>query len=344
MLRRLAFAAAINFAAISLGYAYAPLATAPSDSESGAAATFVGKAPIPSGYFQLCSTSPEACQLNKGSLPTNGEGVLVSSPAILQQLASVNSAVNRAIRPVADIVQYHVEDRWSVEPKRGDCEDYALTKKARLIGLGWPSGALLLAVAATSRNEEHVVLIVRTDEGDFVLDNLAKQVRRWSLTLYRWKAVQIPNEIWGWARFGDGTVRYASRRDAGDSGGTGLAESARQADFAVARANLAWAMRYNRAAQRLAEELEAEKRAEFVASPKVARKPALISAGQWRCGPERSALYVGLFRQPPVVDEDWLSLFSLTGNPVGCPNSGTKAELSALVEIDNLRGTTLAWH
>jgi hypothetical protein len=125
-------------------------------------------------------------------------------------MATVNRAVNRSIRSVSDLAHYGVADRWSVAPKSGDCEDFALTKKARLLNAGWPSSALLLALATTGAGEEHAVLIVRTDRGDFVLDNLRNDIRRWSAGLYRWTAIQSPTDIWSWKQFGRGAVRVAA--------------------------------------------------------------------------------------------------------------------------------------
>ena len=66
----------------------------------------------------------------------------------------------------------------------GDCKDYALLKRRMLMGLGLPREALLLTVVWTKKNQGHAVLIVRTDNGDFVLDNLAPKVVIWNKAGY----------------------------------------------------------------------------------------------------------------------------------------------------------------
>ena len=45
---------------------------------------------------------------------------------------------------------------------------------------GFPSRALLLAEVVTSWGEHHLVLVVRTKEGDFVADSLHPRVRPWA--------------------------------------------------------------------------------------------------------------------------------------------------------------------
>jgi predicted transglutaminase-like cysteine proteinase len=176
---------------------------------------FGRSAPIPMGYYQLCKANSSVCVPRSGKDERIAGGAVVLSPALAKELVSVNAEVNRSIRPVTDMQQFRVADRWTVSPrnKRGDCEDYALTKKARLLGKGWPSSALLIALANTWRGEEHAVLIVRTDHGDFVLDNLTSAVRGWTPTLYRWKTVQSPANEWVWNKIEQGAkVQFASRQ------------------------------------------------------------------------------------------------------------------------------------
>lgn len=173
---------------------------------SGPAVTFGPGTPVPMGYYQLCKADNPVCRISAGHELTDG-GVVHLDDHLAAELLTINATVNQAIRPVADIVQYKAMDVWAVNPKAGDCEDYALSKKARLLSLGWPSSALLIALAYTRSGEEHAVLIVRTDRGDFVLDNLRSRIRRWTASLYHWKEIEAPDQEWVWYRFGAGTVR-----------------------------------------------------------------------------------------------------------------------------------------
>jgi predicted transglutaminase-like cysteine proteinase len=72
----------------------------------------------------------------------------------------------------------------------GDCVQYALLKRHELLMRGWPSGALHLTTAVTPQAEGHLVLVVSTNEGDWVLDNLHANVVPWESLPYRWVARQ----------------------------------------------------------------------------------------------------------------------------------------------------------
>jgi predicted transglutaminase-like cysteine proteinase len=67
---------------------------------------------------------------------------------------------------------------------------------------GWPSAALLLTVARMPMSHQgHVVLTVRTSEGDLILDNRSNTVKDWSKTSYRYYARQAQKAS-GWDRIG----------------------------------------------------------------------------------------------------------------------------------------------
>jgi hypothetical protein len=53
-----------------------------------------------------------------------------------------------------------------------------------LMQAGLPREALLITVVWTPQNNGHAVLIVRTDKGDYVLDNLSSRVALWNQTPY----------------------------------------------------------------------------------------------------------------------------------------------------------------
>ena len=65
-------------------------------------------------------------------------------------------------------------------PRERDCNDYAVTKRHKLLALGWPSSSLLLAKVVVPSGEHHLILVVRTSEEDLVLDNLNWNVRRFA--------------------------------------------------------------------------------------------------------------------------------------------------------------------
>lgn len=82
-------------------------------------------------------------------------------------LQKVNRAVNGRIIPAEDRPSSH-GDAWSLPVAgRGDCEDYALQKMKDLIDAGFPSNRLALSVVIGPHDQNHVVLIARTDGGDY---------------------------------------------------------------------------------------------------------------------------------------------------------------------------------
>lgn len=113
-------------------------------------------------------------------------------------LLEVNRVVNLAIVSMPNELGLAGE-AWSINPDRGDCNDYAVSKRHELLRRGWPARALLLSEVIVSSGEHHLVLLVRTRSGDLVLDNLASEIKLWSRAPYHWVRVQMPNSNQLWA-------------------------------------------------------------------------------------------------------------------------------------------------
>lgn len=113
------------------------------------------------------------CLQNKGACESAPQTAVVASAALVDMLRSVNRRVNAAISPQSDSGL----DNWSANASAGDCEDYVMTKRRSLIANGIPSGALHVAYTTTRSGEGHAVLVVQTDAGALVLDNLASDVK-----------------------------------------------------------------------------------------------------------------------------------------------------------------------
>ena len=97
----------------------------------------------------------------------------------------MNTAVNAAVAPITDLELYGKPEVWTYPAaNKGDCEDYVLLKRRTLIERGYPESTLLITVVRDENNEGHAVLTVRTDQGDFVLDNKRHEVMRWADTPY----------------------------------------------------------------------------------------------------------------------------------------------------------------
>ena len=152
----------------------------------------------PMAHTIFCMNYPRECAPRK--IVFRGGGIKMT-PERWQDVAGINTDVNRAIRPQENFGGLATE-KWVVAPAAGDCHDYAVTKRHELLAKGFPAHALLLAEVVTSWGEHHLVLVVRTQQGDFVADNLAADVRPLSRTSYAWVRVQTPSNPMLWAAVG----------------------------------------------------------------------------------------------------------------------------------------------
>lgn len=112
------------------------------------------------------------CAKNRSECRGGGSGQVTMTPNLMAVLEQVNVHVNRAIKPRVDDA-----DLWKLNPTEGDCEDYVLSKRSMLIRNGVSAGSLRIAYTHTRRGEPHAVLVVRTSQGDYVLDNLNNSVK-----------------------------------------------------------------------------------------------------------------------------------------------------------------------
>ena len=96
---------------------------------------------------------------------------------VIAKLEAVNGYVNSRVRFVDDRIQFGVADRWMAASEtlsrgRGDCEDFALAKRAMLRAAGVAEKDLYLVVLKDlTRRADHAVLVVRAAGRFLVLDN-----------------------------------------------------------------------------------------------------------------------------------------------------------------------------
>lgn len=109
-------------------------------------------------------------------------------------MGAINAQVNARIRPADDW-----GDTWASDVTRGDCEDYVLAKREALVAAGLPASALRIAAATTRSGVGHAVLVVRTNQGDLVLDNLTSSIRRSDEAALHWVAMTMADGR-SWAR------------------------------------------------------------------------------------------------------------------------------------------------
>jgi predicted transglutaminase-like cysteine proteinase len=139
--------------------------------------------PAPAAWFHLLRQNP---QLDPGSAAFEPVKLSASRSAAL---IKVNRAVNTAMRFRNDADR----DLWEVGGREGDCEDFAIRKLRDLTRHhDFPRGALTLAACSLDYGRGHAVLLVHSDKGVYVMDNLTPRVLPWRKLPYRWVAREEP--------------------------------------------------------------------------------------------------------------------------------------------------------
>jgi predicted transglutaminase-like cysteine proteinase len=104
---------------------------------------------------------------------------LILTDKIWKKIKSINKLANKIPYKTDDKVHGQL-DFWTAnleKYKYGDCDDYMLYKRKLLINNGIPWECLLPATCMTNSGG-HAVLIIRTTEGNYVLDNNTDKIRR----------------------------------------------------------------------------------------------------------------------------------------------------------------------
>ena len=153
----------------------------------------------PIGWVDFCVEYQPEC----AAKPSAPRDVVLSSKA-WADIVNVNAWANQAIKPITDMEHWGVIERWNYpDDGYGDCEDYVLLKRRILMKAGWPREALLITVVRDKKGDGHAVLTVKTDRGEFVLDNQEPQVLSWKRTGYRFVKRQSQSDPNAWVLLGE---------------------------------------------------------------------------------------------------------------------------------------------
>jgi predicted transglutaminase-like cysteine proteinase len=132
------------------------------------------------GRIKFCQRQPHECRTDL-SQPAR----LSLTPSVWATLTQVNEHVNSSILAVTDQEHWGVLDRWDYpDDGLGDCEDLQLLKRKLLVQAGLPHRALRMAAVIDEQGQGHAVLMVLTDQGDFILDNKRNTILPWRQTGY----------------------------------------------------------------------------------------------------------------------------------------------------------------
>ena len=78
-----------------------------------------------------------------------------------------------------------------------------LLKRKMLMQAGWPREALLITVVRDKNGDGHAVLTVKTDKGEYILDNQTDDIVLWSDTGYRFVKRQSQSDPNVWVALGE---------------------------------------------------------------------------------------------------------------------------------------------
>lgn len=179
--------------------------------------------PLPAELAALMAPPVFIIRSETPATAASGAAAVISKDTNWALLRHVNDTVNGAIRGVTDLEAYGVAERWAMPLTDGglavgDCEDYALEKRRMLLDRGVSPDALFFAVGMHPRYGRHLVLVVSTDAGDYVLDNLTSWIVRWNETGYEWRTRQRSTLSRDWVRIEEPATQYFVQRTADVAG------------------------------------------------------------------------------------------------------------------------------
>ncbi|TPM35437.1 transglutaminase-like cysteine peptidase [Mesorhizobium sp. B2-3-5] len=148
----------------------------------------------PIGHYDFCKLYPGECSIRPADLAP-----AILTDGLMRKLVNVTARVNAAVKPMSDMDIYGKDEVWAYPDKGvGDCEDYVLEKRRQLARMGMSLADVLITVVRKPDGEGHAVLTVRTDRGDYVLDNLNDKVKPWDQTGYRFLKRQAIDNTGRW--------------------------------------------------------------------------------------------------------------------------------------------------
>src|SRR5215213_4270408 len=156
-------------------------------------------------WIDFCRRYPGECVVDASE-----PAAIALTPRTWQTIVSVNRKVNATVKPMTDLDHWGVADKWDLpDDGHGDCEDYQLLKRKLLVEHGLPRRALRMTVVIDDQGEGHAVLMVRTDRGDFILDNKRMSVLPWHQSGYAYVKRESQTLV-GWVSLGGATSPVAT--------------------------------------------------------------------------------------------------------------------------------------
>src|SRR5690606_37687009 len=102
----------------------------------------------PVGHYEFCLRMPAEC-----TLQAHAAAPSKLTSAMWSLINEVNEEVNRTVTPVTDQELWGIQEFWSYPERYGDCEDYVLEKRRRLIDAGLDASHLLITVVRQTNGD-----------------------------------------------------------------------------------------------------------------------------------------------------------------------------------------------
>jgi predicted transglutaminase-like cysteine proteinase len=162
--------------------------------ETGGSAKPIG------AWVRFCEQFTQECGVNAAE-----PAVIELTPQVWNTILTVNRRVNSRIKPITDKDHWGLLDRWEFpDDGMGDCEDFQLLKRRLLVERGLPRRAMRMTVVIDELGEGHAVLTIRTDRGDYILDNKTSAIMPEDQTGYVFVKRESQEAI-GWVSLGGRT-------------------------------------------------------------------------------------------------------------------------------------------
>ena len=161
----------------------------------------------PIGHYEFCKANPAECRI-----ASPAREPLPLTRQLWARIIEINNLVNTTVTPRTDEQIWGLKEVWSYPDGVGDCEDFVLAKRRLLNYGGVPLSHLLITVVRRQNSEGHAVLVVRTNFGDFVLDNLESRVLLWEEVPYKFLKQQSPRHTGAWVSIDDQRQLLAAKQ------------------------------------------------------------------------------------------------------------------------------------
>jgi predicted transglutaminase-like cysteine proteinase len=156
-----------------------------------------GSAKPIAAWVRFCDQFAAECSVNLSE-----SAIIDLTPQVWNTIVAVNRRVNGRITPITDKDHWGLIDRWEFpDDGMGDCEDFQLLKRRMLVERGLSRRAMRMTVVIDELGEGHAVLTIRTNRGNYILDNKTSAIMPEDQTGYTFVKRESQDMV-GWVSLG----------------------------------------------------------------------------------------------------------------------------------------------